>query len=161
MPTPTFDQLVQFRVDYVDSWNTGDKERFAANWRQFLADDDAFQMFDPVGTPMKRGLVGCALEPFDLWQPVVRFNVPKETFFICGNEIAWVMENLFDDNGTEVKSSSIENYTFTDDRSGAHPHLVRRPVDGGPRRADEAVPARGRPQPALSSSVAARATGHE
>ena len=116
MSTPTFDQLVQFRVDYVESWNAGDKERFAANWRQFLADDDAFAMFDPVGTPMKRGLVGCALEPFDLWQPVVRFNVPKETFFICGNEIAWVMENLFDDDGTEVKSSSIENYTFTDDR---------------------------------------------
>ena len=73
-------------------------------------------MFDPVGTPMKRGLVGCALDPFDLWQPVVRFNVPKETFFICGNEIAWVMENFFDDNGTEVKSSSIENYTFTENR---------------------------------------------
>ena len=69
MPTPTIDQLRQFRVDYVDSWNEGDKERFAANWRQFLADDDGFQMFDPVGTPMKRGLVGCALEPFDLWQP--------------------------------------------------------------------------------------------
>ena len=116
MPTPTFDQLVQFREDYVDSWNTGDKERFAAHWRQFLADDDSFEMFDPVGTPMKRGLVGCALEPFDLWQPVVRFNVPKETFFVCGNEIAWVMENRYDDNGTEVKSSSIENYTFTDDR---------------------------------------------
>jgi len=42
--------------------------------------------------------------------------VPKETFFICGNEIAWVMENVYDDNGTDVKSSSIENYTFTDDR---------------------------------------------
>ena len=61
MPTPTFDQLCQFREDYVDSWNQGDKERFAATWRQFLADDDAFRMFDPVGTPMKRGLVGCAL----------------------------------------------------------------------------------------------------
>jgi hypothetical protein len=117
MPTPTFEQLQQFRVDYVDSWNQGDKERFAANWRQFLADDDAFEMFDPVGTPMKRGLVECALDPFDLWQPVVRFNVPEETFFICGNEIAWVMENLFDDGGTERKSSSIENYTFTEDRA--------------------------------------------
>jgi hypothetical protein len=76
MPTPTFDQLMQFRENYVDSWNTGDKDRFAANWRQFLADDDAFQMFDPVG----------------------------------------VMENFYDDNGTEVKASSIENYTFTEDR---------------------------------------------
>jgi len=69
MPTPTFEQLVQFREDYVASWNSGDKERFAANWRQFLANDDGFQMFDPVGTPMKRGLVECALDPFDLWQP--------------------------------------------------------------------------------------------
>jgi hypothetical protein len=75
VPTPTFDQLVQLREDYVDSWNSGDKERFGANWRRFLADDDAFQMFDPVGTPTKRGL----------------------------------------DHGTEVKSSSIENHTFTGD----------------------------------------------
>ena len=29
MSTPSFDQLVQFREDYVDSWNSGDKERFA------------------------------------------------------------------------------------------------------------------------------------
>ncbi len=117
MPTPTFDQLVQFREDYVDSWNTGDKERFAANWRRFLRDDDAFEMLDPVGTPVKRGLVQCALEPFDLWQPVVRFDVPKETFFVCANEIAWVMWNVFDDQGTEVRSASIENYRFGDDRS--------------------------------------------
>ena len=117
MPTPSFEQLVQFRVDYVESWNTGDKDRFAANWRQFLRDDDAFEMHDPVGTPVKRGLVECALDPFDLWQPVVRFNVPKETSFVCGNEIAWVMENIFDDAGTEVRSASIENYRFNDDRS--------------------------------------------
>ena len=117
MPTPTFEQLVKFREDYVDSWNSGDKERFAANWRHFLANDDGFQMFDPVGTPMKRGLVECALDPFDLWQPLVRFNVPKETFFICGNEIAWVMENFFDDKGKEVKGASIENLRFNDDRS--------------------------------------------
>jgi hypothetical protein len=26
------------------------------------------------------------------------------------------MENFFDDNGAEVKSSSIENYTFTENR---------------------------------------------
>jgi hypothetical protein len=116
MPTPSFEQLVQFREDYVGSWNDGDKGRFAANWRQFLANDDGFQMFDPVGTPMKRGLVECALDPFDLWQPLVRFNVPKETFFVCANEIAWVMENIFEDNGTEVRSASIENYTFTEDR---------------------------------------------
>ena len=56
------------------------------------------------------------MPPAVMQPPVVRFNVPKETFFICGNEIAWVMENYFDDNGTEAKSSSIENYTFTEDR---------------------------------------------
>lgn len=117
MPTPTFDQLVAFRETYVDAWNTGDRDRFAANWRQFLRDDDAFEMYDPVGTPPKRGLEGCALKPFDLWQPLCRFNVPIETFFICGNEIAWVMENFFDDDGTEVRSASIENLRFDDDRS--------------------------------------------
>ena len=37
MPTPTFDQLVQFREDYVDSWNTGDKERFACAAHSFVA----------------------------------------------------------------------------------------------------------------------------
>lgn len=118
MPTPSLEQLVAFRDEYVDSWNAGDKERFAANWRRFLRDDDAFEMYDPVGTPVKRGLVECALDPLDLWQPVVRFNVPKETFFVCGNEIAWVMENIYDDGaGTEVRSASIENYRFAADGS--------------------------------------------
>jgi hypothetical protein len=117
VPTPTFDELVQFRKNYIETWNSGDRDGFAANWRQFLRDDDAFVMYDPVGTPPKSGLEECALKPFDLWQPLTVFDIPEETFFICGNEIAWVVVNTFDNNGTPVHGRSIENFTFGEDRS--------------------------------------------
>ena len=154
MPTPTFEQLVQFREDYVDSWNSGDKERFAANWRQFLASDDSFQMFDPVGTPMKRGLVECALDPFDLWQPVVKFNVPKETFFVCAQrDRLGDGEHLRRQRHRGPLGEHRELHVHRGPR-GPHPHLVRRALRWPARRADERVPARRQSEPRLTEAGA-------
>jgi hypothetical protein len=117
MPTPTYDQLVKFRDVYVTTWNSGDKEGFLDNFRQFLGGegDEFMTMTDPVGTPPRFGLNGCVGDPFDMWQPVTRFHVPDETFCVCGNEICWIMENHFDDDGRDIYRISIENFRFHED----------------------------------------------
>jgi hypothetical protein len=70
-------------------------------------------MLDPVGTPEKRGLEGCAAKPVDQLQPAGRVRVPEETRFICGNEVAWVMENHTPANGRVFRS--IETFRFEPD----------------------------------------------
>lgn len=119
MPTPTYEQLRQFRDVYVETWNSGDKDAYLNNWRQHLGGegDEFFTLYDCVGTPPKFGLKACAADPFDLWQPVTKFHVPDETFFICANEICWIMENQFVIDGQDAHRVSIENFQFHDDGS--------------------------------------------
>jgi hypothetical protein len=74
-------------------------------------------MLDPVGTPEKRGFESCCAGPFDLFQPKVRFRIQPGSLFICGNEVAWLLENhVSADDGSRVHLS-IETYRFEPDGS--------------------------------------------
>ena len=115
MATPTFEQMKHWAEQYVALWNAGDKEAWAANWRAIAPGD--FRMLDPVGTPEKRGFEHCCLDSFDLFQPKVKFRIAPGQLFICGNEVAWVMVNIFRKDGEEQHLKSIETYRFGDDGS--------------------------------------------
>jgi hypothetical protein len=115
MHIPSREQLLKWADGYVELWNAGDKAAWEKNWRDIAPGE--FRMLDPVGTPERRGIEGCALEPYDLFQPVIRYRVPSETRFICGNEVAWVMENHFHVGGEVIVMRSIENFRFDADGS--------------------------------------------
>ena len=113
MARPTREELEIWAKNYVELWNKGDKEAWVANWKKVAPGD--FVMVDPVGTPAKRDFVGCCVEPFDLFQPSTEFHVDPSTMFICGNEVAWVMESTFIKDGKKQLMKSIEVYRFGDD----------------------------------------------
>jgi hypothetical protein len=115
MSVPTREQLIRWAELYVELWNRGDKRAWEKNWRDVAPGE--FRMVDPVGTPERRGFEACALAPFDLFQSVLRYRVAPETRFVCGNEVAWVMENRFTIDGQEVVMRSIENFRFDADGS--------------------------------------------
>ena len=115
MSTPTFARLKNWADNYVKLWNAGDREGWAANWRAVAPGE--FSMLDPVGTPMKHGFQHCALDSFDLFQPTVRFRIHPGSLFICGNEVAWLLENHFREGGEERFAYSIETYRFEPDGS--------------------------------------------
>ncbi len=115
MATPTRDQLLRWAGQYVALWNAGKKEEWVANWRSVAPGD--FRMEDPVGTPEKRGFEACALKPFDLFQPNVRFRVIDGSLQVCGNEVAWLLENSFRVGDTARRVLSIETYRFEPDGS--------------------------------------------
>ena len=115
MAHPTREAIEKFAADYVRLWNEGDKEAWLENWRSIAPGD--FTMWDPVGTPPKHGLQHCAADSWDLFQKTVRFHTPRETMFINGSELAWVMQNQFQKNGRPVTGNSIETYSFGDDES--------------------------------------------
>lgn len=116
MPVPTKEQLLTWADQYVATWNAGDKAGFEANWRAVAPGH--FRMLDPVGTPEKVGFEECCLNPFDLFQPKLRFRIQPGTMFVCGNEVAWVMENHFTtDDGRKTVVLSIETYRFEADGS--------------------------------------------
>jgi hypothetical protein len=71
-------------------------------------------MLDPVGTPEKQGFEHCCAESWDLFQPSVRFNIVPGSLFVCGNEVAWLLENHFTSDGREQVGLSIETYRFED-----------------------------------------------
>jgi len=68
---------------------------------------------------MKHGFQHCALDSWDLFQPNVRFRVHPGSLFICGNEVAWLLENHFREGGEERFAYSIETYRFEADGSVA------------------------------------------
>ena len=76
MGTPSRQELREWARNYVALWNAGDKDAWLANWRNVAPGD--FRMFDPVGTPEKRGFEECASKPCDLFQPKVSFKVADE-----------------------------------------------------------------------------------
>ena len=117
MASPTRQQLQDWAKNYVALWNAGDREGWARNWRSVAPGN--FSMLDPVGTPEKRGFEECAAQPYDLFQPGLRLVVPAATKFICGNEVAWVMENHFTVEGELIVMRSIEEFRFEADGSVA------------------------------------------
>jgi hypothetical protein len=70
-----------------------------------------------VGTPEKRGFELCALESWDLFQARVKFRILDGTLFICGSEVAWVLENQITADGKTAAALSIETYRFEPDGS--------------------------------------------
>jgi len=115
MSTPTREQLKQWAHNYVALWNEGDKEAWIANWRSVGPGD--FRMLDPVGTPEKHGFEDCCAKSFDLFQPNVKFKIQDGSLFICGNEVAWLLENHIDNDGEHSVGYSIETYRFEPDGS--------------------------------------------
>ena len=115
MPTPTREMLIAWARGSVEHWNAGDKRAWIENWKRVAPGE--FVMVDPVGTPPRSGFEECAAEPFDLFQPATRFHVDPSTLFVCGNEVAWVMENTFSNDGETSVMRSIEVYRFGDDGS--------------------------------------------
>lgn len=113
---PTFEQLKHWAEQYVALWNAGDKEAWTANWKAVAPGE--FRMLDPVGTPEKHGFEHCCADSFDLFQERVRFRIQPGSLFICGNEVAWLLENHFSTpEGEEQIGYSIETYRFNDDGS--------------------------------------------
>jgi hypothetical protein len=100
----------------VKYWNSGDKNAWIENWRSVAPGD--FRMLDPVGTPEKFGFEHCCLNPYDLFQPNVKFKIKEGTLFICGNEVAWLLENRVSTKEREdFVGLSIETYRFEEDGS--------------------------------------------
>ena len=115
MAAPTREELETWANNYVELWNKGDKEAWVQNWKNVA--HGGFTMLDPVGSPPKHDFVGCCVEPFDLFQPMTEFYVDPSTRFICDNEVAWVMENIFSKDGKKQHMKSIEVYRFGADGS--------------------------------------------
>ena len=115
MALPTRKQLEKWAADYVRLWNEGDKEAWGQNWREVAPGD--FTMWDPVGTPPKHGFDLCAYDSFDLFQPTIKFNTPKQTVFFNHGHVAWVMENHFERDGQAAQHNSIETFEFGQDGS--------------------------------------------
>ncbi len=115
MASPTRQQLQDWAKNYVALWNAGDRAGWERNWRSVAPGD--FSMLDPVGTPEKRSFELCALKSWDLFQARVKFKVVDGTLFICGNEVAWVLENQITADGKTTAALSIETYRFEPDGS--------------------------------------------
>ena len=115
MAVPSREQLLQWADRYVALWNAGDKAGWIRNWKSVAPGD--FRMLDPVGTPEKRGFEACAARPFDLFQPTIRFQIQKGSLFVCGSEVAWLMENHATLDGRRAVHLSIETYRFEPDGS--------------------------------------------
>ena len=115
MTSVSREAMLEFAQGYVEHWNSGDKETWIANWRKIAPGD--FLMYDPVGTPPKRGFEEVALEPYDLFQPSLTMRINPDLLYVCGNEIAWVMENTFTKDGESSLLRSIEVYRFDEDGS--------------------------------------------
>lgn len=115
MAAPTREQLANWARNYVELWNAGKKQAWVENWKKVAP--GSFTMVDPVGTPARHDFEGCCVEPFDLFQPMTKLYVDPSTMFICGNEVAWVMENTFTKDGQSQKMKSIEVFRFGEDGS--------------------------------------------
>ena len=115
MAVPDKKQLLEWAERYVALWNAGDRAGWIENWRRVAPGD--VRMLDPVGTPEKRGFEECCVASFDLFQPKVRFRIADGTLFVCGNEVAWLLENHIASDEGERVGLSIETYRFEPDGS--------------------------------------------
>lgn len=116
METPYLSKqaLLQWAENYVKYWNAGDKEAWIANWRSVAPGE--FRMLDPVGTPEKFGFDEI-LDSWDLFQAIDKFKIAENSLFVCGNEVAWFLENHITSNGETFIGYSIETYRFEEDGS--------------------------------------------
>jgi hypothetical protein len=114
MPIPSKQELLQWAENYVKYWNEGDKEAWVANWRSVAPGE--FRMLDPVGTPEKIGFQEI-LDSWDLFQAIDKFRFADNSLFVCGNEVAWLLENHITSNGETFIGYSIETYRFEEDGS--------------------------------------------
>lgn len=112
MPYPSKKTLLNWAENYPQLWNAGDKSAWVENWRTVATGE--FRMLDPVGTPEKRGFKECCEDSWDLFQPRVSFRIQPGTLFVCGNEVAWCLENHV--QGADIQFS-LETYQFGDDGS--------------------------------------------
>ena len=110
MATPTKQQLRQWAQGYVALWNAGDKAGWVRNWRSVAPGE--FRMLDPVGTPEKVGFEACALAPWELFQSRVKYQIVEGSLMICGNEVAWFLENHITTDGRTFVGHSVETYRF-------------------------------------------------
>jgi len=115
MGTPSRKQLQDWAANHTVLWNAGDREGWARNWRSVAPGE--FRMLDPVGTPEKRGFEECTLKPWDLFQSRLKFEIVDGTLMICGNEVAWLLENRLTTDGRTTVAFSIETYRFEPDGS--------------------------------------------
>ncbi|HEM46620.1 MAG TPA: hypothetical protein ENO23_06190 [Alphaproteobacteria bacterium] len=115
MAVPTRKQLLDWAEQYVALWNAGDRAGWIENWRRVAPGD--VRMLDPVGTPEKRGFETCCVASFDLFQPKVRFRIADGALFVCGNEVAWLLENHIETDEGERVGLSLETYRFESDGS--------------------------------------------
>jgi hypothetical protein len=128
MPTPSRKQLLDWADRYVALWNAGDKAAWERNWRAVAPGE--VRMLDPVGTPEKRGFEECCVASFDLFQKNVRFRIADGALFVCGNEVAWLLENHISSGDGERTGLSIETYRFEPDGSVAIRTYYRVPSHG-------------------------------
>ena len=123
MPIPSKKQLLVWAERYVALWNAGDRQGWIDNWKSVAPGD--VTMLDPVGTPEKRGFEHCCAASYDLFQKNVRFRIADGALFVCGNEVAWLLENHIASAATaageedERVGLSLETYRFEDDGSVA------------------------------------------
>ena len=115
MGIPNEAELRHWAAEYVALWNAGDKQAWIENWKKVAPGD--FRMLDPVGTPEKFGFEECALNAYDLFQPIVRFKIADGGLFVCANEVAWFLENHITTDGKSFVGRSIETYRFEADGS--------------------------------------------
>jgi hypothetical protein len=116
MAAPDKKALLNWAKNYPLLWNAGNKQDWVDNYRTVFQGDNV-TMLDPVGTPEKTGFTHCCEDSWDLFQPRVRFNIQEGTLFVCGNEVAWCLENHFDGpDGAQVQYS-LETYIYGDDGS--------------------------------------------
>ena len=73
-------------------------------------------MLDPVGTPEKVGFDEI-VDSWELFQAIDKFKIVENSLFVCGNEVAWFLENHITTNGETYIGHSIETYRF-DDKGG-------------------------------------------
>ena len=115
MAAPDAERLRRWAEGYVALWNAGDKAGWIRNWKSVAPGE--IRMLDPVGTPEKRGFESCCAGPFDLFQPKARFRIHEGSLFVCGNEVAWLLENHVTDGDATRVHLSIETYRFEPDGS--------------------------------------------
>ena len=115
MAYPDKKALLHWATQYPQLWNAGDKQAWIDNWRTVATGE--FRMLDPVGTPEKNGFKSCCADSWDLFQPRVRFRIQPGTLFVCGNEVAWCLENHFDGPEGPQVQYSLETYIFGDNGS--------------------------------------------
>jgi hypothetical protein len=116
MQIPTHEELLKWSQGYCDYWNTQDRQGWIDNYRSVFKGDNV-RMLDPVGTPEKFGFKNCCEDSYDLFHDHVKFEIQTDSFFILGNTVAWVMNNIISSSGKTGRAKSIETFQFESDGS--------------------------------------------